>query len=358
MWIVGGGAGQSAGVGESVAYEREREVAVGAAIAAAVVCERVRSALTPEHIMTKADGSPATVADYASQAVIIAALRQAFPADPIAAEETSAALRESSHATQQATVQRLVTAVIPGLSAQEILDHIDGGSFIGGPGRFWTVDPIDGTKGFVRGGQYAVAIALIEDGELILGVLACPNLPADPGRPLGPRGCVLAATAGCGASQRALGESSEGPARVDAIDDPRAARVCVPVERSSASPAATTRVLTHLSNPWPPMRIDSQAKYAVVARGDASVYMRLSGHKPQNIWDHAAGVIVLREAGGTVTDTLGNPLRFSSGRVLTANQGILASNGALHNAFLAAIRRDPPNRDSEMQRGSSFAPEP
>ena len=100
-----------------MAYEREREVAVGAAVAAATVCEQVRSALTPEHIITKADGSPATVADFAAQAVIIAALRQAFPGDPIAAEETSAALRENSHASQQETVQRLVTTSVPGLGA-------------------------------------------------------------------------------------------------------------------------------------------------------------------------------------------------------------------------------------------------
>jgi 3'(2'), 5'-bisphosphate nucleotidase len=62
------------------------------------------------------------------------------------------------------------------------LDAINLGAYAGGPhGRHWTLDPVDGTKGFLRGGQYAICLALIEDGIVHLGVVGCPNLPVQRG---------------------------------------------------------------------------------------------------------------------------------------------------------------------------------
>jgi len=59
-----------------------------------------------------------------------------------------------------------------------ILSAIDDGKSEGGAsGRHWVLDPIDGTKGFLRGDQYAIALALLDEGKVVLGVLACPNLP-------------------------------------------------------------------------------------------------------------------------------------------------------------------------------------
>jgi 3'(2'), 5'-bisphosphate nucleotidase len=89
------------------------------------------------------------------------------------------------------------------------------------------------------------------------------------------------------------------------------------------------------------LRIDSQAKYGLVARGEAALYIRLpspqSIHRQENIWDHAAGAIVVEEAGGRVTDMYGQPLDFACGFQLINNQGIVASNAAIHEAVLAAI---------------------
>ena len=92
----------------------------------------------------------------------------------------------------------------------------------------------------------------------------------------------------------------------------------------------------------PPIRIDSQAKYGLVARGDASLYLRLP--HPDNpdyrecIWDHAAGTIVIEEAGGQVTDAEGRVLDWMRGRRLTANRGIVATSGRWHDQVLACIR--------------------
>lgn len=65
----------------------------------------------------------------------------------------------------------------------------------------WTLDPIDGTKGFVRGEQYAVCLALIEDNDVKVSVMGCPNLPASLSDPAGERGCLFVAVKGQGAEQ-------------------------------------------------------------------------------------------------------------------------------------------------------------
>ena len=73
-------------------------------------------------------------------------------------------------------------------------------------GRFvlvgmWTLDPIDGTKGFLRGEQYAICLALIIDGIVQLGVVGCPNLPVDHEQPDGEKGCLFIAVKNQGAFQ-------------------------------------------------------------------------------------------------------------------------------------------------------------
>jgi 3'(2'), 5'-bisphosphate nucleotidase len=87
--------------------------------------------------------------------------------------------------------------------------------------------------------------------------------------------------------------------------------------------------------------MDSQAKYGVVARGEATLYLRVPspsepGYK-EKVWDHAAGSIIAEEAGGKVSDVLGHPLDFSSGIKMKKNRGIVVSNGILHNAVLKAL---------------------
>jgi 3'(2'), 5'-bisphosphate nucleotidase len=65
----------------------------------------------------------------------------------------------------------------------------------------WTLDPIDGTKGFLRGGQYAVCLALVVDAQVELGVIGCPNLPSDVSNPDGPRGSIFVAVKGQGVEE-------------------------------------------------------------------------------------------------------------------------------------------------------------
>jgi len=85
--------------------------------------------------------------------------------------------------------------------------------------------------------------------------------------------------------------------------------------------------------------MDSQCKYGVVARGESAIYLRLPRDElyRERIWDHAAGSLIVEEAGGRVTDARGRALDFSAGRTLDRNSGVVATNGLIHEAVLDAV---------------------
>jgi 3'(2'), 5'-bisphosphate nucleotidase len=325
-----------------MAYERERRVAVEAVRKACRLSESVRASLTVQGAIAKADQSPVTVADFGAQAVVNLALLDAFPDDPIMAEEDAAFLRTSAGAALRASVCRHVRDVVGGVAEDAVLSAIDRGTWAGGrAGRCWALDPIDGTTGFLRGDQYAVALALIEEGEVILGVLGCPNLPLDPGHPGGRRGFLFSAAKGHGATMQWIDDAVERRIAVTEVTDPAAASFCESVEDSHSSHRNAARVASLLGMSAPPLRIDSQCKYAILARGDVSVYLRLptqADYEEKN-WDHAAGWIIVKEAGGEVSDIHGQPLDFSRGRTLGRNRGVVATNGKLHRRVIDAVGR-------------------
>lgn len=326
-------------------YEREQAEAIRAVRLAARLCRAVRAGIQPE-VMDKKDRSPVTVADFGSQAVIGHALAAAFPDDPIIAEEDSAELRLPENA---AILQRVVDRVSHlGIASAPTRDDVCGWIDRGGTSeyrdRFWTLDPIDGTKGFLRGEQYAVALALIVDGQVAVAALACPNLPPAVGAGLASPGVVFTAVRGQGAFALALddegGEGARSPIKASAQDDPASARFCESVESGHSAHGDAAAIAGRLGIALPPVRMDSQAKYGVVARGEAEIYLRMPTRADyrEKIWDHAAGALIVEEAGGIATDIAGRPLEFCHGRELTANRGVIVSNGRLHEKVLDALR--------------------
>lgn len=320
--------------------EHELEVALRAVTRACRLATAIQHNLLANDTVRKSDRSPVTIADLAGQAVVNLELKRTFPNDQIVGEENSEQLERNAHIRQR--VMDLVRMEWQDISDPEVIEAIGTGSRT--PildGRFWILDPIDGTKGFLRGEQYAVALGLIDQAQVVLGVLGCPNYPVDSSRPEHGNGCLFYAVKGGGAFMREL---ESGPARailVDTITESSNARFCESVEKGHASHGVHAEISETLGISNPPFRIDSQAKYAAVARGDASIYLRLSrtsGYR-EKIWDHAAGSIVVEEAGGTVTDFGGHALDFSCGIRLEKNVGIVASNGRFHGRLLDAIAR-------------------
>ncbi len=307
--------------------------------AAMRVCERVRQTMVTADTVSKKDRSPVTVADFAAQAVVSARLLEATPDIPLIGEEDAAMLRDDANALLCERVLEFARSEEPGMQADVLLAAIDRGCADGGgKGTFWTLDPIDGTSGYIRGDQYAVALGLIVDGVVEFGVLGCPALGPTVGDAQG-AGSVYYASRGGGAfMSMEQGEAAVG-SRVSAIADPAGARFCESVESGHTRHDAAAAIVESLGSQGIPVRLDSQCKYAVVARGEADVYLRLPtrpGYE-ERIWDHAAGVVIVEESGGRVTDVTGKSLDFSRGRTLAANRGVVATNGHLHDAVLAAV---------------------
>jgi len=223
----------------------------------------------------------------------------------------------------------------------QLLDAIDRGTHSGGAvGRMWTLDPIDGTKGFLRGEQYAVCLALIVDAKVQLGVIGCPNLSQDASKPDGPKGCIFVAVRGQGAEQMTLSGANPAPMRIPAFPDVDL-NMLESVEAAHSSHSFNDRVSQLLSITRSPTRMDSQAKYCALSRGDGGIYLRLpatSGYV-EKIWDHAPGSLLVEEAGGVITDARGLPLNFGLGRELRENHGVVAAGGTVHGKVLAAVKQ-------------------
>ncbi|KAJ3186152.1 hypothetical protein HK101_009705 [Irineochytrium annulatum] len=202
------------------------------------------------------------------------------------------------------------------------------------------MSPKDGTKGFLRGEQYAVCLALVVDGKVELGVLGCPNLPLDLKRPdEGGRGSLFIACRGQGAFQRSLTTPNETRIYASSVQDPSKTFFCESVESGHSNQSASAKIATALGITQAPVRMDSQCKYGVVARGEAGIYLRIpvSETYEEKIWDHAGGSLLIEEAGGKISDYYGKPLDFSRGRTLKANKGIIASDASVYDKVLASV---------------------
>jgi 3'(2'), 5'-bisphosphate nucleotidase len=239
-------------------------------------------------------------------------------------------------------IVKYVRASWTDVSQEAIFSAIDRCQYKGGPsGRFWALDPIDGTRGFLRGDQYAIALALIEEGNVVLGVLGCPNLPFDLNKPNNSKGCVFIAILNKGTSMYSLDSSTETMIHVSDRTDIIGSTFCESYEALSTSHSNSARLAEFLGLNNTPIRMDSQCKYGLVARGDACIYLRLPstrGYK-EKLWDHAAGWLIVKEAGGQVSDIHDQHLDFTTGRTLLKNKGIVATNGRLHSQVISGIRR-------------------
>jgi 3'(2'), 5'-bisphosphate nucleotidase len=345
-------------------YSKELQVAELAVQRAAILTKKVFHEKA-KGTVSKDDASPVTIGDFGAQALIIAAIKKNFPEDEVVGEEEASTLRENTKlrdeiwalvkGTKLSDEAAEKTIGGPIESVEDMLTAIDAGNSAGSSkGRIWALDPIDGTKGFLRGGQYAVCLALMVDGDVKVGVLGCPNLPVDDSAPLTAesgkdqtdsegKGVLFSAVLGQGATSRPLttGAVAESkPIAMKPVKDIKDAIFCESVEAGHSSHGDQAAIAKKLGITKPSVRMDSQAKYGSVARGAGDIYLRLPTSKTyqEKIWDHAAGDLIVREAGGQVTDTLGRRLDFSKGRTLAENKGVIAAPAAVHDSLLDVVK--------------------
>lgn len=320
-------------------YEVERATAREAVKAAGMLCMAVRQEMlgSPEK-MEKAGKEPVTIADYGAQAIILRQVRTHFPNDAALAEEWADDFFSLSTEEQKTSIYRHITQNLgQGCTPDDLRLWLDFGRGVESQ-RLWVVDPIDGTKGFLRGDQFAIALALLDGGEPVVGALCCPALPVDPAVPDGEQGVILTAIKGQGVRFEAM--HSNGMMRQSTVSSRgrETARAVESIEHSDHSFSADVYRAAALGGEL--VRMDSQAKYVAVADGRAEVYLRQSRSEEykERVWDHAAGVLIVQEAGGRVTDLHGKPIEFNHGGTLSANSGILATNNLFHNDLLTIIQ--------------------
>lgn len=345
-------------------YTKELKIAQLAVARASILTKSV-FAEKAKGTISKEDKSPVTIGDYGAQALIISAIKYNFPDDEVVGEEDADSLR-TDEKELSAKIWGLVKDVKlddsesdaalggPIKSQEDMLKAIDQGNSKGGnKGRIWALDPIDGTKGFLRGGQYAVCLALMVDGDVKVGVLGCPNLPIDDSQQLTENigadatssdgyGVLFSAVQGQGARSQPLnrGATNDGhPIHVSKITSVSQGVMCESVEPGHSSKGDNAIISEKLGISRKPVQMDSQAKYGSVARGAGDIYLRLPVRKDyvEKIWDHAAGDLIVREAGGEVTDISGKRLDFSRGQTLTENKGVVAAPREIHAEVLRAV---------------------
>lgn len=326
-------------------FSEELQVALAAVRQATIACRSVQDAISTESL-SKEDKSPVTVADFASQALICKALMDAFPDDPVIGEEGADDLRsEGSQPFLDQVVAECKNAGSDG-SADDVCGWIDRGSLQEYRDRFWTLDPIDGTKGFLRKDQYAISLALIVDGQIEVGILGCPNMLSVPDDPNSPRGILAWALRDRGSFYLPL-DQSEVTAKILRVSNTSLtsnAKFCESVESGHSSHSWSGQIAETLNITKEPFRIDSQCKYLAVAMGAADIYLRLPTRPGyvEKIWDHAGGILIVQEAGGTVTDICGKSIELTHGATLDANEGIVVTNGHFHDKVVSAVTEQRP----------------
>nr|AFK34186.1 unknown [Lotus japonicus] len=373
---------------EAEEYSSELDIAVRAVQLACSLCQKMQDTLSKsrskDQVPTMDDNFPVTVAVWSVKAIVSWILSECLGGENIsilAEEDVHQTLSNNNASELLKSVVKTVNECLAEaprfgveepkspLGTSELLEIISKFNTVGSPsGRFWALDPLDGTFGFVGGDQYAVALSLIEDGEVVLGVLGCPNYPMRKDwlsyqssyqrimSKLNPsnsetwnKGCVIYAKRGNGkawiqpllhTNKKFMWPNSAKPVSVPSNEDPVLATFCETFENANSNHSFTEGLAHSVGLSDQPLRVHSMVKYAAIACGDAEVFMKFAraGQK-EKIWDHAAGVIIIQEAGGMVTDAGGDPLDFTNGSCLEGlDRGIVACAGAtLHEKIIDSV---------------------
>lgn len=276
---------------------------------------------------------PVTLADYAAQAVLSRAIARAFPDDAVLGEERAAVFDATLDSAGQAAVARYVgEAMGEAVTVDQIRAWLEYGRDHD-PARLWTVDPIDGTKGYIAGRRYAIALSLLVDSLPVVGIVGAPD-------PQAADGGLIFYGQGSAAYVESMRGGKASRVAVSPQTDTRNWRAVESFDKSHGNFSRPAHVYTALGILRENVAgFDSQVKYAMLSCGDAELFLRFPrDEKWVNLaWDHAPGVALLQAAGGVVTDLDGTLLDFSTGAQLSRNRGIVATNGAAHDRVLEAV---------------------
>lgn len=266
-------------------YDHELRVALELAReAGAAILDLYEGPLDIEQKSDQDDWEPVTQADRIANDIIVNSLEREFPEDGILAEESV----DTEHRLSRK--------------------------------RVWMIDPLDGTTGFIEGnGDFAVQIGLADDGRCVLGVVYQPLT-----------GVLYRAVQG-GGTWIERPEYEPEKATVSGNDKISAMRLAA--SRSHRSPRMD-KVVQAFGLKEEVRRGSVGIKVGLIVEKQCDLYVHLSPRTKQ--WDTCAPEIILREAGGSLTDLFGRPLRYNTAEVQNRN-GVVASNGVVHKQIIDSL---------------------
>ncbi|KAK8808391.1 hypothetical protein WA158_008292 [Blastocystis sp. Blastoise] len=318
---------------------------------ASLISKEIQKTISSENVISKSDLSPVTVADYSVQAIISLHLIRLFGKEnfKLVAEEDSNFLQTSQG---KDCLERVTTYVNQAFESdiyteQDIIEVLSNNNNIDTNHDYWVLDPIDGTKGFIRKQYYAIGLAYIHNHTPFFGIISSPNLSFSSfSSSLNiydsfPKGCIFVAQQSSGVKMIDLDTHISRAICCHDIQSVSDAVFVTSYERGHSNVSILDSIKQELNNNTQSIYIDSMTKYCLVARGDAHVYYR---YKPtndykENVWDHAAGYIIAKESGLIVTDILNKEIDFSTGKKLSNNHGILVSSPSIRPQVMNAIHK-------------------
>ena len=301
-----------------VNYSNELSLAIDLVNKASIITEWFRT----KHFssFTKKDDSPVTLADFASQIFIISEIRKHFPEDQIIAEEESGVFLNSN---AEEIIKNCYNSIKFNITEnlKETLNYRGPRSI-----RQWTVDPIDGTKGFQKNLAYAIGIGLMIQSEPMICAIGVPNYKNT-------SLTIFSAEKNHGAKV-SYGDQNFTRIKVSDIKALKTVRMCYSLHYNKPWVLDFAKSL-NITNFIP---MDSMAKLCMVAEGSAEIYV-----KPMNIersltWDFLPGELLVKEAGGMITDIKGNPIKYINEKCKVTAPGLIASNGTRHIDLLTALK--------------------
>jgi len=301
-----------------MSYFKELSLAIDLVKKASEITEWFRTKHSAS--FTKKDDSPVTLADFASQIFIISEIKKSFPEDQIVAEEESGVfLNSSAESVLKKCFNSLQIKIEDNL--KNTLNYRGSSSH-----RQWTVGPVDGTKGFQKNLAYSVGIGFMVQSEPTICAIGVPNYQKTDLT-------IFSAQKNHGA-KAAYGTQDFIKIKVSENKDLKTSRMCYSLHYNKPWVLDFAKSLGIIN--FIPM--DSMAKLCMIAEGSAEIYV-----KPMNIqrsftWDFLPGDLLVKEAGGMITDLIGNPINYINEKCKVTAPGLIASNGAMHKDLLTTLK--------------------
>ena len=265
--------------------------------------------------------SPVTLADFASQAYIISELKSRFSNDEIIAEEENIEYIDIK-------TEKIIRECLNDLNlgdSNEVKENI---KYRGKTStRQWTVDPIDGTKGYQKGLSYAIGIGFMINSIPKICAIAVPNYNKSPI-------AIFSAEEGHG-THVSYEKKDLLPVKVSQTENFYNIRLCHSLHHDKPWILKFARKLGIKNY----IQMDSMAKFCMIADGTADLYIKPLDKKFSFTWDFMPGALIIKEAGGKITDLVNTELKFMNDTCVWTAPGIVASNGILHEKIINQIKK-------------------